>query len=271
VSSAAAHAKVNLALVAGPRRADGKHEIVTVLQRVELHDDVELGPASALEVTGFSGDTLVESALRALARAADVTPAWRAHIEKRIPVAAGLGGGSSDAASALLLANRTLVEPLPADALHAVAARIGADVPFFLREGAQLASGDGTELRALALPTSYAVLLLRPHGVVKGSTGAVYERFDERGGARGFDSRRAALLDALSSVAEPTDLALLPRNDLGSSPFAARLEELGAFRADVSGAGPTVYALFADPAAAEFARDAVRESGETWLTRPLQA
>lgn len=269
MSSARAHAKINLALVVGGRRADGKHEVATVLQQLALHDEVELEPAPALEVTGFSDDTLVTAALRSLARAAGVAPSWRAHIEKRIPVAAGLGGGSSDAASALLLANRDLRESLSAKELHSIAAQIGADVPFFLEEGAQLASGDGTELRPLTLPVAYDVLLVRPYGTVKESTGAVYERFDERGGARGFDRRRAALLDALADVREPADLAHLPRNDLAVSPVAALLGELGAFRADVSGAGPTVYGLFADRPAAERAQEAARALGETWLTRPL--
>ena len=143
---AQAFAKINLALVVGPLRDDGKHEVVTVLQRVDLADVIELEPADTLAVEGFDDDTLVGDALEALASAAGVDPGWRARIEKRIPVAAGLGGGSSDAASALVLANSELPEALPAAELHRLAASIGADVPFFLHGGTQLASGDGTEL-----------------------------------------------------------------------------------------------------------------------------
>ena len=87
-----AHAKVNLALVVGPVRADGKHEVLTVLQRVELHDVVELEPAEELVVDGFSSDTLVRAALAALAGATGTAPGWRVRIDKRIPVAAGLLG-----------------------------------------------------------------------------------------------------------------------------------------------------------------------------------
>ena len=98
-------------------------------------------------------------------------PRWHATITKRIPVAAGLGGGSSDAATALRLANETLDEPLPADALHALAATLGADVPFFLAEGPQLGRGDGSELEPLDLPQDYWVVLALPLGATKESTG----------------------------------------------------------------------------------------------------
>jgi len=264
-----AHAKINLALVVGPPRADGMHELATVLQRIDLHDEVALEPADELLVGGFRDDTLVATALAALAARARVTPRWRATIEKRIPVAAGLGGGSSDAAAALLLGNATLAEPLSLDVLHGIASEIGADVPFFLREGAQLATGDGTTLRPLELPRDYVVLLVLPHGEVKTSTGDVYRAFDERGGGSGFPERRDALAQALAAVATAHDLAALPRNDLVSSPLADMLEELGALRADVSGAGPTVYGLFDDESLADRARAEVDGLGRSWIARPV--
>ena len=115
---ATAPAKLNLALVVGPVRGDGKHEVVTVMTPLELADDVDLESAEALSVEGFAGDTLVRGALLALASAAGTDGRWRVTIEKRIPVAAGLGGGSSDAATALRLANATLDEPLEDDRLQ---------------------------------------------------------------------------------------------------------------------------------------------------------
>jgi 4-diphosphocytidyl-2-C-methyl-D-erythritol kinase len=96
-----APAKINLALVVGPLRADGKHEVTTVLQRIGLADRIALEPAPALDVQGFAPDTLVKGALELLARAAGAAPSWTVRITKRIPVAAGLGGGSSTAVSAL--------------------------------------------------------------------------------------------------------------------------------------------------------------------------
>jgi 4-diphosphocytidyl-2-C-methyl-D-erythritol kinase len=263
-----APAKINLALIVGPSRGDGRHEVVTVLQRVDLCDRVALGPADVLAVDGFAGDTLVRRALELVAEAAGVEPRWRATITKRIPVAAGLAGGSSDAATALRLANETLPEPLDGERLHEFAHVLGADVPFFLRLGPQLGRADGAELERIDLPQDYFVLLVLPHGATKPSTGAVYEEFDRRDGGDGFDERRDALLDALSSVRRPRDLAALPPNDLASSPLAEELLETGAFRADVSGAGPAVYGLFHHRAGAERARRRFDALGTTWLTVP---
>jgi 4-diphosphocytidyl-2-C-methyl-D-erythritol kinase len=245
--------------------------VATVLQALDLHDDVEVEPTDELEVEGFAEDTLVRAALEALAARAGVEPRWRARIEKRIPVAAGLGGGSSDAAAALRLANALLPEPLAGAELHALAARLGADVPFFLRHGAQLGAGDGTELEPVELAVDYAVLLVVPEGETKESTAAVYDRFDARDGAKGFAERRARLLDALANVEDARDLARLPPNDLAISPLAEELRHHGALRADVTGAGPAVYGLFADEAAAEGAARAFASRGRTWVTRPRMA
>ncbi len=263
-----APAKLNLALVVGPRRADGRHEVATVLQRVDLADRITVAAAERLTIEGFPEDTLVRAALERLAAAVGVKPQWRARIEKHIPVASGLGGGSSDAASALALANRMLPEPLGAGALHDLAAELGADVPFFLHAGPALAAGAGADLSPLELPQDFWVVLLLPFGEIKRSTADVYGAFDARGGEAGFDERRAALLETLGNVRRPRDLAGLPPNDLASSPMAERLREHGAFRADVTGAGPTVYGLFMRRAAAEQAARALQPLGRIWVTVP---
>lgn len=271
MSPAAAFAKINLALVVGGRRADGKHEVVTLLQRLALHDTVTVEPGRELVVEGFEADTIVRGALAALATAAGVAPGWHVRIEKRIPVAAGLGGGSSDAATALTLANASLSEPLSLARLHEVAAGVGADVPFFLHDGARLGTGDGTTLEPVELPSECVVLLVVPTNRVKSSTADVYASFDERRGADGFAARAAALLDALPSLAALDDLASLPRNDLASSPLAAQLEAAGAVRADVTGAGPSVYGLFRDEAAANHAAALFSDAGDVYVTRPVGA
>jgi hypothetical protein len=92
--------------------------------------------------------------------------------------------------------------------------------------------------------------------------------FDARGGERGYGERRAALLDALARVKRPRDLAALPPNDLASSSLSAELTALGAFRADVSGAGPTVYGLFLHGKQARAAQQRIARQGRTWLTAP---
>jgi 4-diphosphocytidyl-2-C-methyl-D-erythritol kinase len=264
---APATAKLNLALVVGCP-SNGRHELTTVYQRVDLADRVAIAPAPRLRVAGFPEDTLVRGALERLAAAAGVRPHWEARLTKRIPVAAGLGGGSSDAATALRLANETLGEPLPPGELRALGAELGADVPFFLTRGPQLGEGDGTRLSPLDLPQDYWVVLVHPHGATKRSSGAVYAEFDEREGPKGYRNRRAALRRALRETSSARDLAGLPPNDLASSPLAVDLLAAGAFRADVTGAGPVVYGLFLHLEAARAACAALKGRGRTWLTAP---
>jgi 4-diphosphocytidyl-2-C-methyl-D-erythritol kinase len=261
---ASAPAKINLGLVVGPLRDDGKHELLTVYQRIGIADRVDVDPSDRLTVEGFPEDTLVRRALELLADRSGVEPRWRVRIEKRLPVAAGIGGGSSDAATALKLANTTLDD----GQLHELAAQLGADVPFFLHEGPQLGSGDGTTLEAVDLPQDYWIVLALPHDVRKESTAAVYQAFDERNGADGWDERAARFRAVLQQVRRPRDFAALPPNDLVRSPLADELRTLGAFHADVSGAGPTVYGLFHHRDPAERARRALRTRARIWLTAP---
>jgi 4-diphosphocytidyl-2-C-methyl-D-erythritol kinase len=264
VSERLAHAKINLALVVGRLCSDGRHELTTVLQRVGLADRLLLEPSETLAVEGFPEDTLIRRALEQVADEAGVEPAWRVVVEKQIPVAAGLGGGSSDAAAALELANQTLERPLRRERLAQLAADIGADVPFFLAEGPQLGEGDGTILTPLELSQRFAVLLLVPDGETKTSTASVYAVFDARDGSVGYAERRAALLTALAAG----DLAGLPPNDLAASPLANELRALGAVRADVSGAGPTLYGLFVDEPVAKAAARRLERRGRVWVVPP---
>jgi 4-diphosphocytidyl-2-C-methyl-D-erythritol kinase len=264
MSRGAAPAKINLALVVGPRREDGRHELTTVYQRLALSDHLIVEPAETLRVDGFAGDTLVRRALELVADGSS----YAARIRKRVPVAAGLGGGSSDAATALRLANALRDAPLSDDELRERARELGADVPYFLVDGPRLGTGDGTELAALDLPQDYWVLVVVPHGAAKASTGDVFAAFDARGGDRGYDERRSALLEALDAVRRPRDLASLPPNDLASSPLTEDLVRLGAFRADVTGAGPAVYGLFLHAEPARAAQKRMSPKGRTWLTAP---
>jgi 4-diphosphocytidyl-2-C-methyl-D-erythritol kinase len=270
---AVAAAKINLALVVGKRRPDGLHEVASVMQRVDVCDRIELEREPGLAVEGFEGDTIVRRALEGLAREAGVEPAWRVRITKEIPVAAGLGGGSADAAAAVKLANAGLERPLDGASLHALASQLGADVPFFLEHGPKLAEGAGESLRPLDLPQDFWVLLAFPREAAKPSTGEVYARFDELGGGPGFAERKAALLEGLGTVRRPRDLAALPANDLveaaGGAPLADELREAGAFRADLSGAGPVVYALFHRRDDARAAARSLGRRARTWVVAPV--
>jgi 4-diphosphocytidyl-2-C-methyl-D-erythritol kinase len=263
-----APAKLNLALVVGQLRHDGKHEVVTVMERLALADTIAVRSAPSTRVSGFEDDTLVSAALDGLSRRAGGGRHFEARIEKRIPVAAGLGGGSSDAATALVLGNTLLDVPLDPATLVELAASVGADVPFFLTDGPQLATGDGTTLSPVTLPRDYTVLLALPEGDTKTATGDVYAAFDGRRGEDGYEERRVALLAALQDLSSPADLARLPSNDLASSPLSAELAAAGALRADVTGAGPVVYGIFASETDAAAVADAVGVKARTWMTSP---
>ncbi len=267
-----AAAKINLALVVGPRRDDGLHEVATVLQRVDVCDRLELQPGSELAVEGFD-DTIVGAALRRLADEAGVSAAWHVRIGKEIPVAAGLGGGSADAAAALRLANTSLPEPLSPERLAAVAAAVGADVPFFLTPGPKLAEDVGGRLMPLELPQDYWALIVLPRRLEKLSTTSVYARFDELGDGPGFAERKTRLQEALAGVRGAADLAALPPNDLAAASGAARLADevraAGAFRADVSGAGPAVYGLFEGRREARSAARRFGRRARVWTVPPV--
>jgi 4-diphosphocytidyl-2-C-methyl-D-erythritol kinase len=270
---AVAAAKINLALVVGEPRADGLHEVATVLQRIDVCDRIELTSGEGLVIEGFPDDTIVAAALTGLAAEAGVEPAWCVRISKVIPVAAGLGGGSADAAAALRLANSSLPEPLASERLNALAAKLGADVPFFLEPGPKLAEGTGDRLSHLELPQDFWVVLALPTELEKGSTQAVYARFDELGGGPGFAGRRDELVRRLTAVRRPADLALLPPNDLaeasGAAGLAAELRAVGAFRADVSGAGPAAYGLFETRSLARSAARQLGRGARTWVAAPV--
>jgi len=273
VNRVPAAAKINLALLIGPVRPDGLHEVVTVMQRIDLCDSVTLDRAPTLIVEGYRKDTLVRSALAKLSASAESEAAWRVRLEKRIPLAAGLGGGSADAAAALDLANKTLAAPLGHDELAGLAAEVGADVPFFLTPGPKLAEGAGERLRPLELPQDYWILLALPRLARKTSTADIYRRFDELEGAEDFDEKRERLLDALEFLRRPRDFATFPPNDLAAAAGRSRLvDELldrGAFRADVSGAGPAVYGLFHHRADAGRAARRLRARARVWLVAPV--
>jgi 4-diphosphocytidyl-2-C-methyl-D-erythritol kinase len=255
--------KINLSLRVGPLRADGYHELATVLAALPAGDSLELEPAAVtrVEAPGLpGGDALVTRALGLLAARSGHGAGWHVHIDKNAPVGAGLGGGSADAGAALRLANATLPEPLaPAD-LVALAGEVGSDVPFFASGlDAALARGRGERLEPCPLRAPAWVVVAWP-GVALGSAD-VYARYRPSPGAHG---RVEALTAEAFAAADPSRLAALVENDLGAvaeelcPPTAALREQLlagDALAAAVSGSGSAVFGLFADGGIAEAARE----------------
>ncbi|HST55113.1 MAG TPA: 4-(cytidine 5'-diphospho)-2-C-methyl-D-erythritol kinase [Solirubrobacteraceae bacterium] len=260
---ALAPAKINLGLHVGPTRGDGRHELVTVMQSISLADELTLAVAPAgaehdeLVCAGVSGAPRENLAARALAAFRDAT-GWargplRLTIEKRIPVAAGLGGGSADAAAALRLA--ACASGLgDHELLLELGAALGADVPAQIAPGRWLAGGAGERLEALPHPREELGVLVLPVAAAL-STAAVYREFDARGAAQPLallQERHDALRAELSEGAA-LPLAQLLHNDLEAAARAlcpaidevlAQAREAGAEAALVSGSGPTVVGLF---------------------------
>ena len=214
---------------------------------------------------GFADDTLVRAALAEVAAAAGVEPRWHARIEKRIPVAAGLGGGSSDAATAIRLACELLDEP-PAGRAAARDRRAPRRRRrrSSSREGPQLGTGTGATLEPVDLPQDYTVLLLLPAGAQQASTAEIYGRFDREDG---FEERRARVL-AVVEAGPAADLASLPPNDLAGSPLAGRLLELGRSAPTSAVPGRRSTACSTAAAAAERAASRLEALGAIWIATP---
>jgi 4-diphosphocytidyl-2-C-methyl-D-erythritol kinase len=263
-----APAKINVVLRVGPRRPDGFHEVVSALAALDVGDELELEPAArtSVEAPGLDGgDTLVGRGLDLLAREAPWDGGWQVRIAKRIPAGAGLGGGSSDAGTALRLANAMLPEPVPARRLLELAAAVGSDVPFFATGWpAALARGRGERLVPLAAPPPLGVVLAWP-GVAL-STAAVYEAYRPASDGAAL----AATADALAREGLVDPVSLLA-NDLAataealcpaSASLRRELEARGALASTVSGSGSAVVALFASRPAAEAAIGGL--AGASW-------
>jgi 4-diphosphocytidyl-2-C-methyl-D-erythritol kinase len=257
--------KINLSLRVGARRADGYHELATVLAALPLGDRLELEPAAVtrVEAPGLAGgDSLATLALDLLAAQARHASGWRVHIEKRAPVGAGIGGGSADAGAALLLANATLAEPLPSDELLAIAAQVGSDVPFFASgAAAALARGRGERLEPCPLGANAWVVLAWP-GVAL-ATADVYARYRPPPRAR---ERLEELEAAPFAIADTAQLAGLVQNDLAgpaeelcpaTTALRARLIAEGALTACMSGSGSAVFGLYAAEEVAQAARERI--------------
>jgi len=276
---ALAPAKINLGLRVGARTRAGRHELVTVMQSISLADELRLdwsdGSADEVLCPGVEGPPERNLAARALASFRAATgwdaPPLRLTIEKHVPVAAGLAGGSADAAGALRLA--ATAAGLADQPLHALAAALGADVPAQLEPGRWLASGGGELLEQLPPPRVPFGVLVQPLAEEL-STASVYAQADRLGLpraehelARYQEQLRAALLDGaalpgaelLVNDLEAAARSLCPAIDES----LARVRQAGADTTLVSGSGPTVLGLFGGedgPARAERAAAGLADS-----------
>lgn len=260
-----APAKLNLCLFLGPRREDGLHELCSLFEPLALADSIEVSEAERDEVVcpgvpGAAADNLATRALAALRERSWEAPPLRVEIAKRIPVAAGLGGGSADAAAILRLA-RDSGWGGPAPDLTAIAAELGADVPSQLVPALSLVQGAGECVERLPEPAPHAVVLLPDGGGL--STAEVFAEADRLGLGRDaieLQALAAQLQSAAGAGASPLSYPRFLFNDLEPAARSLRpeigdaldaLREVGAQHSLLTGSGPTVFGLFPDLAAAE--------------------
>jgi len=260
--------KINLLLNILGRRPDGFHDLETILQPVPLFDEIELSRnGSGIQLTTdhpslpCDDSNLMTKAARAFFETAGIVPAVTLHLTKRIPMEAGLGGGSANAAITLLGLNELFDAPLTAGQLHEVAARLGSDVPFFLQGNPALGTGRGERIEPLApFPALDGLTLVLVHPGFGISTAWAYRslaRFPEA--LNGRPGRSVELIRSLNRRGSP-DWGRLLYNSLEAPAFwkypilglyVEEFKSRGAVAAMMSGSGSTVFAWFANRALAE--------------------
>lgn len=254
-----APAKLNLCLYLGGARDDGLHDLCSLFEPLALADLITVAPAEHDEVIcpGVEGENLAARALAGLRERGWEHEPLRIEIEKRVPVAGGLGGGSGDAAAVLRLAAGEVAD------LPQLALELGADVPSQLRPALALVRGVGERIELLPAPAEHAAVLLPGGGGL--STAAVFAEADRLGLGRSaaeLDDLAVRLREVAGAGASPLDYPDLLVNDLETAALSLRpdigaalaaLREVGAPQAILSGSGPTAVGLFSDLGAAQAA------------------
>jgi 4-diphosphocytidyl-2-C-methyl-D-erythritol kinase len=250
--TARAPAKVNLCLLLGGLRHDGRHELVTLLESVSLADEVTLTDSERDEVIcpGVKGPNIVARALEGLRAGGWNGPPVRIEITKRVPVAAGMGGGSADAAAVLRLAQH--IAPFP-DAMR-LASELGADVPSQLTPGLVLGTGAGEVVTPRAPREAHALVIVPSPRAL--STAEVYAEADrlELGRSSEELARAAEELPFVNDL-EPAAISLCP----SISDALGAVRSAGADHVLVTGSGPTVFGLFWGPDAMRRAEAAAQD------------
>ena len=276
-----AHAKVNLTLEVGAKRADGYHEVTSVMQRISLWDTVTVQRGTGRDrllcdapVTEDENDNLCMRAAKVFfAETGLKSDGVTVTLEKRIPMQAGLGGGSSDAA-AVLRALRTLYGSGISDgALERMGAKLGSDVPFFIRGGTQLATGRGEVVSPLPPLTAGWFVVVKPEEGY--ATAEMYRRLDEPGSVLVRNSRY--MQDAVAANNVHAVAAELHNSFERVVPKGSSLRTIkdalwarGALGTLLSGSGSAVFGLFDDREAALAAADALQETWPlTFLAQPV--
>ena len=253
---ALAYAKLNLTLEVLGRRDDGYHEVTSILQTIDLADRLEILASPDLQVEcdqpWLNGEAnLVWQAAVSLARRANIRPQAHIHIQKGIPIGMGLGGGSSDAAAALVALNRLWDLQLDNEALTQVAADLGSDVPFFLMGGTGLAQGRGERVGALPPLPHLTLTLVCPDISIPNKTGNMYSRLTPAQYSDGGVTRRMVeilvggqfVLESVPGLIHNVFEDVAPQVFPDFGRLHQEIDALAPGRFHLSGAGPALFAL----------------------------
>ncbi len=267
-----AYAKINLSLDVTGKRPDGYHEVRMVMQTVDIYDTLTFEKADegiTIDVGGSplpaDGDNLIYKAAKAVMDKCGVTGGVTISLDKHIPIAAGMAGGSSDAAAALRGVNRLYECGLSYEELREIGVKIGADVPYCVEGGTVLAEGIGEKLTFLSPLPEYILAVAKPERGV--STGNIYKSLDEifdtithpdvDAMLEAFNAQDMSFVKYLGNVLEYVTIPLCPEVDEIKKIF----RESDTAGTLMTGSGPTVYAFFEDRDEASKAINKVRESG----------
>ena len=277
-----AYAKINLGLDVTGRRPDGYHEVKMIMQSVGLCDELILEKTErGITVTTDSDklppqeDNLVYRAAKLMFDTFHIPGGVHIHLQKVIPIAAGLAGGSTDAAATMKGINRLFDLELPLSRLMELGVAIGADVPYCVLGGTALAEGIGEKLTPLVPSPDFYIVLAKPD--ISVSTKYVYENLDLSavkkhpdipGMTRAIENGSLqGVLDRLGNVLETVTIPAFPVIDS----IKRRMRELNAVSSLMSGSGPTVFGIFLSERQAEFARGQIYDEGlasQVFLTTP---
>lgn len=272
-----AYAKINLGLRILGKREDGFHEIETVFYRINLYDDLTFAPSSDISFTSdnphlpLDDENLCVRAARLLQTFCGISEGAKIHLAKRIPVGAGLGGGSSDAATTLLALQELWKTGLRFEELHSLAMQLGSDVPYFLREGSAVGKGRGEVLEYFPLDLPYWIVLVTPPLHV--STAWAYSNVASRN-----SQVEITLREVVSNyILDPVELQRLLKNDFETNVFRMykqileikeSLYQTGAVFAQLSGSGSSVYGFYSGEQEARSAAALLRKQRSVILTPP---
>ncbi len=272
-----AYAKINLGLRVLRKRDDGYHDIETIFHRIDLYDTITIERAATIQFRSDDpslpqgDDNLCVKAAKLLCAAAGTQHGARIRLSKRIPVGAGLGGGSSDASSTLRALVKLWNLAISDTELAEIALQLGSDVPYFLRHDSAYATGRGEKLKYFRLDFPCWILVVYPD--IHISTAWAYQQI--------VPNEHSSELNLKESLLEfydkPDKLRSILRNDFESPVFNVypelqsvkhAMEQAGAFVAQLSGSGSALYALFQKQDGAEKAEHLLQSRYRTFLTPP---